>query len=49
MEKYKMVCLLIIKDPNLYSPESLEREIEMFNQANKPGMKVEIISVDKEK
>lgn len=48
MEKYKMVCLLIIKDPFLYSPESFELEIEQFNKANKDGMVVEVINVDKE-
>jgi len=48
MEKYRMVCLITISNSLIYSPESFEREIEMFNRANKDGMVIEVISIDKE-
>lgn len=48
VEKYKVVCLLTIRDPSLYLPESFEEHIRMFNMANKPKCEVEVITIDKE-
>lgn len=49
MEKYKVVCLLTIKDPEIYNRECFQDMIDMFNKANEPEAKIEIITIDEEK
>ena len=46
-QKYRMVCLITITNPAIYSPESFEQEIEMFNKAN-DGIKVEVQTIKEE-